>query len=140
VGTGSSPLESGKLSGFAATVDPAGSRQFYEGKLGFRVVSDDGLALVLDANGQMIRVQKLKKHSPQPFTILGWNVPDIVSTVRALGSCGVACEHYGFPFQDGEGIATFSDGTRVAWFKDPDGNILSIAQFPRSTFGSPSNV
>jgi catechol 2,3-dioxygenase-like lactoylglutathione lyase family enzyme len=131
-------VESGKLCGFAATVDATSSRQFYEGKLGFRVVSDDGMALVLEANGQMIRIQKMKKHTPQPFTVLGWNVPDIEATVRALGSRGVPCEHYGFPLQDAQGIAAFPDGTRVAWFNDPDGNILSIAQFQPGTPGAPS--
>ena len=131
------PLASGTMCGFAATVDPAASRQFYEGRLGFRVVSDNEMAMVLDAHGQMIRIQKLKKHSPQPFTVLGWNVPDIQAVVRALGSRGVACEHYGFPFQDAQGIATFPDGTRVAWLNDPDHNILSVAQFPTGTAETP---
>jgi catechol 2,3-dioxygenase-like lactoylglutathione lyase family enzyme len=130
--TQDSPLGAARLCGFAATSDGEKSRHFYEGALGLRVVSDDAMALVLDANGQMVRVQKLKKHSPQPFTVLGWNVADIATTVRMLASRGVPCEHFGFPFQDAEGIAAFPDGTRVAWFKDPDGNVLSIAQFPQA--------
>ena len=134
-----SPLSSGTMCGFAATAQPLRSRQFYEEHLGFRVISDDAMALVLEVNGQMLRVQKLQKHSPQPFTVLGWNVPDIESTVRALGSRGVPCEHYGFPFQNAQGIAAFPDGTRVAWFKDPDGNILSIAQFQPAVW-PPSSV
>jgi len=129
-----SPLGSGKMCGFAATAEPLRSRQFYEEHLGFRVISDDAMAIVLEANGQMVRVQKLKKHVPQPFTVLGWNVSDIEATVRTLGSRGVPCEHYGFPFQNAQGIAAFPDGTRVAWFKDPDGNVLSIAQFPSSVW------
>jgi predicted enzyme related to lactoylglutathione lyase len=133
-----SPLAAGRLCGFAATAEPVRSRQFYEEQLGFRVVSDDSMALVLDANGQMLRLQKLQKHSPQPFTVLGWNVPDIEATVRALGSRGVGCEHYGFPFQNPQGIAAFPDGTRVAWFKDPDGNVLSIAQFPGAILPQPN--
>jgi predicted enzyme related to lactoylglutathione lyase len=122
------PLQGASLCGFSATTDGARCRAFYEGKLGLRVVSDDSMALMFDLNGSMIRIQKLLKHAPQPFTILGWNVPDIEATVTALEEAGVRCEHYGFPMQDLRGIATFPGGARVAWLKDPDGNILSVAQ------------
>jgi catechol 2,3-dioxygenase-like lactoylglutathione lyase family enzyme len=121
-------LEGGRLVGFAATTDAGRSRAFYEGKLGLRVTEDGPLAMVLDAGGSMIRVQKLKAHQPQPFTVLGWNVNDLSATVAALARAGVSCEHYAFPFQDALGIATFPDGAKVAWLKDPDGNILSVAQ------------
>jgi catechol 2,3-dioxygenase-like lactoylglutathione lyase family enzyme len=125
-----SPLAGSVLCGFAATTDGARCRAFYEGRLGFRVVSDDAMALVLDACGQPIRVQKLKQHTPQPFTILGWNVRDAAATATALEAAGVALMRIDGFRQDPHGIMDFPDGTRVAWFKDPDGNILSIAQFP----------
>jgi predicted enzyme related to lactoylglutathione lyase len=60
--------------------------------------------------------------------VLGWNVDDIEAAVARLAAAGVTCERYGFPGQDERGIMRFPDGTRVAWFKDPDGNVLSVAQ------------
>ena len=89
------------------------------------------MALVLDADGRMIRVQKAREHTPRPYTVLGWNVPDIEAAVTRLAAAGVGCERFGFPGQDERGIMTFTDGTRVAWFKDPDANVLSVAQMPR---------
>jgi catechol 2,3-dioxygenase-like lactoylglutathione lyase family enzyme len=123
-----SPLLGARLVGFATTTDPARCRAFYEGKLGFRLAIEDQYALVFEANDSMIRIQKMKTHSPQPFTILGWNVSEIGATVDALENAQIACEQYGFPFQDQRGIATFPNGDKVAWLKDPDGNTLSIAQ------------
>jgi catechol 2,3-dioxygenase-like lactoylglutathione lyase family enzyme len=122
------PLKGASLVGFAATTDGARSREFYQGKLGLEVVSEDQTALVLEANGSMIRIQKLLRHTPQKFTVLGWNVRDIEATVTALEEAGVRCEHFGFPMQDARGIATLPGGTKVAWLKDPDGNVLSVAQ------------
>lgn len=123
-----SALHPAELVGFLATSDSARSRAFYVDKLGFRVRSEDGIALVLDADGRMIRVQKAREHVPRPYTVLGWNVADIEAAVARLAKAGVRCELFGFPGQDARGIMTFEDGTRVAWFKDPDGNILSVAQ------------
>lgn len=125
------PLQSARMVGFAATTDAARCRAFYEQKLGFRVTTDDGWALVLDANGQMIRIQKLKSHTPQPFTILGWNVDDLDATITRLEAADVRCELFPGVPQNERGIMDFPDGTRLAWLKDPDGNILSVAQMPR---------
>ena len=122
------PLHGAKLVGFAATTDGARCRAFYEGKLGLRVTEDDAMALVLDAGGSMVRIQKLKEHRPQQFTVLGWNVDDMDATIAALGKAGVLPEQYGFPFQDARGVATFPNGAQVAWLKDPDGNIVSVAK------------
>ena len=116
------------MCGFAATTDGARCRDFYERKLGFTVVGDDAMALVLDACGQPIRIQKLRQHTPQSFTILGWNVSDMAATVRALEASGVEMLRIEGWQQDPHGVMDFPDGTRVAWFKDPDGNILSLAQ------------
>jgi catechol 2,3-dioxygenase-like lactoylglutathione lyase family enzyme len=126
-----SPLQSAVLCGFAATTDGSASRAFYEKKLGFRVVSDDPMALVLDACGQPIRIQKLRQHTPQTFTILGWNVRDIAATVQALEAAGVEFMRIEGFRQDPHGIMDFPGGARVAWFKDPDGNTLSVAQLER---------
>jgi predicted enzyme related to lactoylglutathione lyase len=91
-------------------------------------VSDEELALVLDANGTMLRVQKVEKLTPHPFTTLGWNVPDIAATIDALVKGGVTFERYGFMEQDERGVWTAPGGAKIAWFKDPDGNTLSLAE------------
>ena len=116
-----------KIVAFVPTTDYDKARAFYEGALGLRFVSNDGFAMVLDANGIMIRVVKVE-FTPWPWTILGWEVPDIAAAAESLGGRGVKFEIYGFPGQDKNGIWTAPSGDKVAWFKDPDGNTLSISQ------------
>jgi len=113
---------------FVPTRDRDKARAFYEGVLGLRFIKDDGFALVLDANGIMIRVAKVKEFTPAQFTILGWKVSEIERVVQALQKKGVHFEIYGFPKQDEIGIWTAPTGDKVAWFKDPDGNILSLSE------------
>ena len=122
-------LGSTKIIAFVPTSDAARARAFYEGVLGLRFVNDDGFAMVLDANGIMIRVAKVgKDFSPAQFTILGWQVSEIEKVVRDLQKRGVHFEIFGFFKQDALGIWTAPTGDKVAWFKDPDGNILSVSQ------------
>lgn len=116
-----------KLVGFVVTTDSARSRAFYEGVLGLRVVSEDDFALVVDANGTTVRITKMKEWAPPGHTVLGWEVADVPSMVAALTERGVAFERYGFLEQDALGVWTAPGGTRVAWFKDPDGNVLSLS-------------
>jgi|ERR1700733_4781948 len=113
---------------FVPTKDAAKARAFYEGVLGLRFVKDDGFAMVLDANGIMVRVSKAGDFTPAPFTILGWQVLEIEKMVAALQAKGVRFERFGFFEQDELGIWTAPTGDKVAWFKDPDGNTLSISQ------------
>jgi catechol 2,3-dioxygenase-like lactoylglutathione lyase family enzyme len=113
---------------FVPIKDSEKARAFYEGLLGLRFVSDDSFALVLDANGTMVRATKIKEFTPAQFTILGWKVSNIEEAVRALGNKGVKFEIFGFFQQDALGIWTAPSGAKVAWFKDPDGNVLSISQ------------
>ena len=114
---------------FVPTKDSDRARAFYEGILGLRFVKDDGFALVMDANGIMIRVAKVgKDFTPAQFTILGWQVSEIENMVLALQKKGVHFEIFGFFKQDELGIWTAPTGDKVAWFKDPDGNILSVSQ------------
>jgi catechol 2,3-dioxygenase-like lactoylglutathione lyase family enzyme len=112
---------------FVPTKDTEKARAFYEGVLGLRFVKDDGFALVLDANGIMVRVAKAQ-FTPAPFTILGWQVSDIKKVVTGLQGNGVQFERFGFLEQDELGIWTAPTGDMVAWFKDPDGNVLSVSQ------------
>jgi len=124
-------LGSGDLMAFVATKDPQRSRDFYQHTLGLRLVADEAYALVFDANGTMLRVQKVREMAPAPYTALGWQVPNIREAIRALIEKGVTFERFGleaFP-QDDLGIWTADDGTKVAWFKDPDGNTLSLTEF-----------
>jgi catechol 2,3-dioxygenase-like lactoylglutathione lyase family enzyme len=113
---------------FVPTRDPEKAKAFYEGVLGLRFVKDDGFALVFDANGIMIRVAKAPAFKPAQFTILGWQVSEIENVVRELQKKGVHFEIFGFFKQDDLGIWTAPTGDKVAWFKDPDGNILSVSQ------------
>jgi catechol 2,3-dioxygenase-like lactoylglutathione lyase family enzyme len=113
---------------FVPTRDAEKARPFYEGVLGLRFVKDDGFALVLDANGIMIRVAKAPEFKPAQFTILGWQVSSIEKIVAALQEKGVHVERFGFLEQDELGIWTAPSGDKVAWFKDPDGNILSVSE------------
>ena len=124
-----SMLDSTNIVAFVPTKDSAKAREFYEGVLGLRFVKDDGFAMVLDANGIMIRVAKVgNDFTPAQFTILGWQVSRIEGVVRDLQKKGVHFEIFGFFKQDELGIWTAPTGDKVAWFKDPDGNILSVSE------------
>lgn len=124
-------LGSADLIAFVPTRDPARSRAFYEQTLGLRFISQDAFAVVFTANGVTLRiadVSTVQGHRPSPFTILGWHVADVESTVMELGARGVTFERYAGMGQDRIGIWDAPSGARVAWFKDPDGNILSVTQ------------
>jgi len=123
-------LGSTNLIAFVPTRDAGKARAFYEGMLGLKFVADDGFAMVLDANGIMIRVAKVgKDFSPAQFTILGWQVKGMEKVVAGLRDKGVEFERYGFLKQDELGIWTAPTGDKVAWFKDPDGNVLSVSEY-----------
>jgi catechol 2,3-dioxygenase-like lactoylglutathione lyase family enzyme len=121
-------LGSLSLVAFVPTKDREKARSFYEDVLGLRFVKDDGFAAVMDANGIMVRIAEVPNFSPAQFTILGWQVADIEKTVTGLQVKGVRFERFGFFEQDTLGIWTAPDGDKVAWFKDLDGNILSVSQ------------
>ena len=121
-------LGSTNIVAFVPITDTAKARAFYESVVGLRFVKDDGFAMVLDANGIMVRAAKMKEVKPAQFTILGWQVTDIENVVRSLQKKGVHFEIFGFFKQDELGIWTAPTGDKVAWFKDPDGNILSVSQ------------
>jgi catechol 2,3-dioxygenase-like lactoylglutathione lyase family enzyme len=118
-----------KLIGFIPTHDAARARAFYESTLGLRFVSDDSFALVFDSNGTIVRVVRAADFSPFPFTLLGWEVPDIDAAVADLTAKGVQFARYSFLDQSPNGVWTAPGAAaRVAWFPDPDGNLLSLSQ------------
>ena len=113
---------------FIATVMPDRSRAFYAETLGLRLLADDQFSLVFDLAGVPLRVPKVRELQPQPFTVLGWTVDDVAAELAELRSRGVAFERFPGMGQDDDGIWRAPGGARIAWFKDPDGNVLSIAQ------------
>ena len=121
-------LGSQKLVAFVAARDLARAKAFYRDTLGLRLVSDDEFALVFDAAGTMLRVARVQKPAAAEYTVLGWQVRDIAQTAKQLQQARVALERYPGMQQDELGIWNAPSGARVAWFKDPDGNTLSITE------------
>jgi catechol 2,3-dioxygenase-like lactoylglutathione lyase family enzyme len=121
-------LGTSSIVAFVPIKDAEKARAFYEGVIGLRFLKDDGFALVFDANGTMVRMAKVPQFMPAPFTILGWQVKEIENVAAELQGKGVKFERFGFFTQDDLGIWTAPTGDKVAWFKDPDGNILSVSQ------------
>jgi catechol 2,3-dioxygenase-like lactoylglutathione lyase family enzyme len=116
------------MMGFVLTKDYDKARAFFEGKLGFAFVSLDQFALVMKAGENMIRISKVPNSTALQSTVLGWEVQDVEAVVKWLKGRGVDCEKYPF-VQDKElGIWSTPNGDKVAWFKDPDGNVLSVSQ------------
>ena len=124
-------LGDSKLVAFIPTTDPARARVFFEGVLGLGLVADEApYALVFDANGTALRVTTVPHHEPAPFTVLGWAVEDIDAVVARLAESGIKLLRYeGLNENDPNGIWTSPHGVRVAWFHDPNENVLSVTQF-----------
>ena len=124
-------LRNYNIIGFVTIVDVERAKSFYGDTLGLRLVSEEPpFALVFDANGIMLRLGMGKQLPPASGTVLGWQVPNIESVVHTLEAAGVQFERYGFLEQDDSGIWTSPTKARVAWFKDPDGNTLSVSEHP----------
>src|SRR5262245_291308 len=118
----------GKMVGFLLTKDYDKARAFYERSLGAEFVSLDQFALVVSIGGHHIRISKSPNFVPLHSTVLGWEVPDIERVVDALTQHGVTFEKYPFVQDKERGIWSAPGGSKIAWFKDPDGNVLSISQ------------
>jgi catechol 2,3-dioxygenase-like lactoylglutathione lyase family enzyme len=119
----------GTLMGFIPTRDGDAARVFYETKVGLHFISEDQFAVVFQSGENMIRISRTGSFTPAPFTILGWQSADIEQDVRDMSARGVKFERYDYMgAQDELGIWTAPSGAKVAWFKDPDGNTLSISQ------------
>ena len=115
---------------FIAADDLDRSRAFYESTLGLPYLGFDGFAHSFRAGPTVLRVTRPPRRVVADYTVFGWVTSDIAGDIAALVANGVAFEKYPFfgDQQDGQGIWTAPGGDRVAWFKDPDGNILSLAQ------------
>ncbi len=116
---------------FAATTDAKRARAFYEKKLGLRFISEDPFALVFAVGKLSLRIQKVQRKSKPEYTVLGWHVRDIRREVQRLAQAGVRFSRFDGMGQDEVGVWHAPSGAKVAWFEDPDGNILSLTEFPR---------
>jgi predicted enzyme related to lactoylglutathione lyase len=118
----------GELVAFVPTTDAARARSFYGETLGLEFEGDSPFACVFRVNRTMLRVTLVERLAPQPFTVLGWDVPDIAAAIRTLSERGVVFKRFDGMEQDALGVWRAPGGARVAWFQDPDGNTLSLTQ------------
>jgi catechol 2,3-dioxygenase-like lactoylglutathione lyase family enzyme len=123
-------LREAQVTPFLATTDLKRARDFFEGTLGLPVLSLDSFALVLKTPNGSMRVTQVQEHALAPYTVLGWDVSDVHAVVQGLALRGVMFKRYPGMDQDELGIWTAPSGSRIAWFNDPDGNVLSVAQHP----------
>ena len=114
---------------FLATANAEQSRAFYERVLGLTFLADEPPALVFQVGASMLRIQKVEQVHTARYTALGWSVSDIRETVRRLRGAGVVFQFYEGMNQDADGIWPAPSGALVAWFRDPDGHVLSLTQF-----------
>lgn len=121
-------LRSNKMIGFVITKDPKRARRFYEETLGFKFASEDQYALVMETDENMIRMATVKDFVPAQHTVLGWEVKQIERVASHLKDQGVVFENYPWMKHSELGIWDAPGGDKVAWFKDPDGNVLSLSQ------------
>jgi catechol 2,3-dioxygenase-like lactoylglutathione lyase family enzyme len=124
----SKTLANAKTGAFLVVTDRARAKEFYGNTLGFALRHEDQYALVFDSNGTTLRISPVKDFTPQPFTVLGWEVADIKAAVAALSALAIEFVRVPGLQQDEQGIWSPAPGIFVAWFKDPDGNMLSVAQ------------
>ena len=120
-----------RLIAFVATAKPDESMAFYRDTLGLSLVEESEFSIVFLSGETMLRIQKVAEVSIPPDTALGWEVDDIARRVAELGAEGISFERFEGVRQDADGIWTAPDGSKVAWFQDPDGNRLSLTQFAK---------
>ena len=121
-------LTDAALVAFAATTDLARSHAFYGHVLGLTHVETTPFANVYTAGGTSLRVTLVDRVVPAPYTVLGWTVPDVATVMGDLARRGVCFERYEGLDQDADGVWTAPGGARIAWFRDPDGNVLSLTE------------
>ncbi len=123
-------MQAARIIAFVPARDLERAKTFYVDQLGLELRGQDAFALVLEAGGTLLRVAKVGEFQPAQFTVLGFDVANIEQEVTALRAQGITCERYPDMLQDEKGIWKSPSGARVAWFKDADGNVLSLTEFP----------
>jgi catechol 2,3-dioxygenase-like lactoylglutathione lyase family enzyme len=122
-------LAHSEITAFVATTQPEKARAFYCDVLGLLFQEDTPFALVVRAANAAVRIQKVSAFTPLPFTALGWKVADIEATVKELANNGIRFERFEGMNQNELGIWDSPSGAKVCWFKDLDGNLLSLTEF-----------
>ena len=123
-------LGNSALIAFVATTDLSRARSFYQGVLGLRCIEENPIACVFDADGTMLRVTAVPELKPAGYTVAGWRVDDIADAIKGLAEGGVDFQRFDGMDQDELGVWTAPTGAKVAWFRDPDGNVLSLTEMP----------
>jgi catechol 2,3-dioxygenase-like lactoylglutathione lyase family enzyme len=114
---------------FTATTKPDQALAFYRDRLGLTLIEDSEFALIFRTGGILLRVERVAAFDPHPFPALGWEVAELRATIAELAGRGVNVERDLFVELDSDGIWWKPNGDGVAWFRDPDGNTLSLTQF-----------
>lgn len=121
-------LGSATITALVGTMKPEASKAFYADTLGLKFIADDGYAMVFEGKNARVRVSKVPAIAPAQYAVLAFEVADIEKAVDTLAAKGVTFARFGFFVQDARGVWTAPDGTKVAWFHDPDLNLLSVVQ------------
>jgi len=121
-------LINNKVKAFVPIKDQTKAKMFYQDQLGLNLLSEDPYGLEFDLGGSVLRLSMVESHQPAQYTILGWKVSDIYAEMTELGARGIIFEQFSMQNQDERGVWDAPDGTKVAWFKDPFGNVLSLDQ------------
>lgn len=116
------------ISVFIATAKPEESKAFYQDVMGLTLVDDNPFALVFNLSGAELRISKVPSFAPQPFTVLDWQVGNLEKSMSNLAGKGINFELFSGMDQDENGVWSTPEGVRIAWFKDPDDNVLSISK------------
>jgi catechol 2,3-dioxygenase-like lactoylglutathione lyase family enzyme len=124
-----SVLPSAPVSVFLATTRADEAKTFYADILGLKILDDNGFALVFELHGAELRISKVPGFEPFPWTVLDWQVPDISKAITTLASRDIEFTRFGGMEQDEQGVWTTPDGSaKIAWFRDPDANVLSVSE------------
>lgn len=123
-------LKNLRITAFLPTINPEQSKQFYKDILELKLVSEDNYALEFEGDGTFLRITVVEKFEPHPFTVLGFKIEDIATQVKYLNKKGVEFERYNYFEQDDLSVWTSPSKAKVAWFKDPDGNLVSLTEYP----------
>jgi len=113
---------------FLASTDLDRSEVFFRDVLDLPILSRSPFACLFRCGASTLRVTRVDELRPQPFTVFGWTVVDLRSSVEQLGERGVGLLRYDGLDQDADGVWTTPGGDLVAWFHDSDGNVLSLTE------------
>ena len=120
----------GQTVAFVSARDLERAEAFYVGLLGFTRILRDDFSLAVKGDDVRIRITRVPELKPQPFTVLGWQVERIDEVMERLVQAGIEFRRYPCMEQYAAGIWRTPSGARVAWFEDPDGNVLSLSEHP----------